>query len=1092
MTPASCLRPRAVYLPSLPWALGLLAVCLLAAAPRGAVGQTTIFNEPFDNDNKFTVTEGMLALNNDAEYFILAQNANPDIEKEYDGAGTNFLAGQNMDAVGSDPAEIEWTGIDISGETGLEFTGGFGEVLDGSGDIDESDFLRVQYQIDGGGYQTLIEFRGDSNGEFAVDTDLDGTGDGQSISSSNGSLVSFTRNISGTGSTLDLRFKASVNADDEDFAVDDFEVTSSPAVQFTASSGSVSEADGSTVLTVEILNPDGNSVDVDVAFDTGNSDATQSDFTSNFPNSTTTTTVSFPSSASDGDTRTVSLDFDDDESEGKETALFDLQDLSTPGNATIGAPSEFDLTIKDAVSDHSDEVLISEVMPDPDAVSDGDGEYIELYNTTTSEIDLGTSGWTLDVDGDTDEIPATIPPRGFLVLCENPTASENGGIKNCDVDYVNGISLNNSGSVIKLLDGGGNQVDLIDYGGTDYPNVPTGASLVFTGTTANNDGNNWTETSRRERGYAQDQTGDDGSPGRNGTGQTLQPTTEITGGAGWRMLSAPMSGVTPEDLADVSLVQGISGLPFSGAASNLYRWPGGPDNQSTNWTKPSSATTDLTGSGRGYIFYVFGTAETDRTDTPPFTLSVPGTPRTSTVSTSSLGDGFHLLGNPYAQSIDPASVDFGGQGFQTTVQIYDPSAGGYKDITTPYTADDFIGPYQGFFVERTSSGNTDLVFNADDRVADPISLKSTEGAPPRIEFQLVGRDGEGSALTRDEALTLHAPEGATADWDVHDASKLTPLSGRYATAAFRDTTDGEARLQSVMSVPSTLPDEGVEVPVSLQLQGTDPVETFRLSWPTWKNVPDDWKVTLHDTAIDSTINLRRQSSYAFTLSTSKAQSVPPPRSPLELPAQIRAKAQSGNSRFTLRLNQGTIPVELTRLHATVSDETARLAWTTASETNNAGFHVEHRGPGAKDFASTGFVEGAGTTDQPQQYRFRTDPLDPGRHVFRLRQVDLDGTATRSDTVAVRVRLATVAEVEVAPNPVRTRATVSLRVRAEQEVEVALYDVLGRRVRTVHEGPLTPGRTHTFRVDAGGLSSGLYLLRADGEQFRRTRRVTVVR
>jgi hypothetical protein len=81
---------------------------------------------------------------------------------------------------------------------------------------------------------------------------------------------------------------------------------------------------------------------------------------------------------------------------------------------------------------------------------------------------------------------------------------------------------------------------------------------------------------------------------------------------------------------------------------------------------------------------------------------------------------------------------------------------------------------------------------------------------------------------------------------------------------------------------------------------------------------------------------------------------------------------------------------------------------------------------------------------------------------------------------------------VAPNPVQTRATVSLRVRAEQDATVTLYDVLGRRVRTVHDGPVRPGRDHTFRVDTHGLSSGPYLLRADGEQFQKTRRITVVR
>ena len=257
-------------------------------------------------------------------------------------------------------------------------------------------------------------------------------------------------------------------------------------------------------------------------------------------------------------------------------------------------------------------------------------------------------------------------------------------------------------------------------------------------------------------------------------------------------------------------------------------------------------------------------------------------------------------------------------------------------------------------------------------------------------------------------------------------------------------------------------------------------------------MPDHWGLALHDTVADTTINLRTHSSYTFTLSSSKAQSIPPPRSPMELPGQIRAKAQSDSARFTLAVQPTPIPVELATFDATVSQETAELRWATASETNNAGFHVEHRGPESDEFTSTGFVEGHGTTDQPRQYRFRTDPLDPGRHVFRLRQVDLDGTATRSDTVAVQVRLAEAVEMAVAPNPVHTRATVSLRVRAEQEVRVALYDVLGRRVRTVHDGSMTAGRAHTLRVNAGQLSSGMYFLRADGEQFQTTRRVTVVR
>jgi hypothetical protein len=85
-----------------------------------------------------------------------------------------------------------------------------------------------------------------------------------------------------------------------------------------------------------------------------------------------------------------------------------------------------------------------------------------------------------------------------------------------------------------------------------------------------------------------------------------------------------------------------------------------------------------------------------------------------------------------------------------------------------------------------------------------------------------------------------------------------------------------------------------------------------------------------------------------------------------------------------------------------------------------------------------------------------------------------------------------ATLAIGPNPVRQQATVTLRLRDEQDVDVALYDVLGRRVRSVHTGAMASGRRHTLSLDVNGLASGLYLLRASGEQFQTTRRVTVVR
>lgn len=80
---------------------------------------------------------------------------------------------------------------------------------------------------------------------------------------------------------------------------------------------------------------------------------------------------------------------------------------------------------------------------------------------------------------------------------------------------------------------------------------------------------------------------------------------------------------------------------------------------------------------------------------------------------------------------------------------------------------------------------------------------------------------------------------------------------------------------------------------------------------------------------------------------------------------------------------------------------------------------------------------------------------------------------------------------VLPNPVRGRAEVRLETPQGEHVRVELFDVLGRRVLTVHDAPLAAG-AHTFALDAGALPAGTYLLRATGASVRLARTVTVAR
>ena len=78
-----------------------------------------------------------------------------------------------------------------------------------------------------------------------------------------------------------------------------------------------------------------------------------------------------------------------------------------------------------------------------------------------------------------------------------------------------------------------------------------------------------------------------------------------------------------------------------------------------------------------------------------------------------------------------------------------------------------------------------------------------------------------------------------------------------------------------------------------------------------------------------------------------------------------------------------------------------------------------------------------------------------------------------------------------PNPFTDTAHILLSLAVAQPVRVEVYDVRGRRVETLHDGPLAAG-THGFTLRSEGRPSGLYFVRAEGRTLRATRRVMLVR
>ncbi len=198
-----------------------------------------------------------------------------------------------------------------------------------------------------------------------------------------------------------------------------------------------------------------------------------------------------------------------------------------------------------------------------------------------------------------------------------------------------------------------------------------------------------------------------------------------------------------------------------------------------------------------------------------------------------------------------------------------------------------------------------------------------------------------------------------------------------------------------------------------------------------------------------------------------------------------------------------LPVELASFQGTASGSRVVLRWQTVSETSNAGFAVEHAAPVAASESALPMppiwqhlhtVAGAGTTSETQRYAWTTPELAPGRHRFRLRQRDLDGSQHMSPVVEVVVGLdgSGFALTRLNPNPARNASHALLHVATGQHVRVEVVDLLGRVVAGVWEGELDAGRAQPLRVDASDLGAGVYLLRVRGERFSTTTPLRIVR
>lgn len=201
------------------------------------------------------------------------------------------------------------------------------------------------------------------------------------------------------------------------------------------------------------------------------------------------------------------------------------------------------------------------------------------------------------------------------------------------------------------------------------------------------------------------------------------------------------------------------------------------------------------------------------------------------------------------------------------------------------------------------------------------------------------------------------------------------------------------------------------------------------------------------------------------------------------------------SHFQVSDDNAPLPVELSAFTAEVRNGVVHLAWTTASEQNNAGFEVQrrskNRGASHEEWQVLGFVRGNGTTTEAKSYSF-LDGTATGTVLYRLKQVDFDGAFEYSPTVEVEAgRPKTFALSQNYPNPFNPTTVIGYQLPVASEVSLKVYDMLGREVATLVNGRQEAG-SYRYTLNASGLSSGVYFYTLRAGNFTKTMKMMLVK
>jgi hypothetical protein len=162
-----------------------------------------------------------------------------------------------------------------------------------------------------------------------------------------------------------------------------------------------------------------------------------------------------------------------------------------------------------------------------------------------------------------------------------------------------------------------------------------------------------------------------------------------------------------------------------------------------------------------------------------------------------------------------------------------------------------------------------------------------------------------------------------------------------------------------------------------------------------------------------------------------------------------------------------------------------------------GFEIERRSlSNNSGWQTIGFVEGSGSSTRTNNYSFTDKNPVRGTLLYRLKQIDFDGSFKFYTTEGVNFEgVYNYALEQKYPNPFNPSTVINYSIPADGNVELTVYNILGSEVATlVNEFKEAGNYSVEFSTEdlKSSLGSGVYIYTLKSGSFTQTRKMVVLK